>query len=54
MNKTPCPITLQDVKNHIGLETNVAFETRGRWKNRIVDGHMKTLAYYIRKEMNAL
>ena len=54
MNKTTCPVTLQDVKNNIGLKTNVAFETRGRWKNRIVDGHMKTLAYYIRKEMNAL
>lgn len=54
MNKTTCPVTLLDVKNHIGLETNVGLETRGRWKNRIVDGHMKTLAYYIRKEINAL
>ena len=24
--KLDCPVTLQDVKNHIGLKTNVAFE----------------------------
>ena len=30
-----CPITLDDVKNNIGLKTNVAKETRGRWLNRI-------------------
>ena len=30
-----CPITLDDVKNNIGLKTNVAPETRGRWLSRI-------------------
>ena len=30
-----CPITLKDVEDNIGLITNVARETRGRWLNRI-------------------
>ena len=33
--ESKCPITLDDVKNNIGLKTNVAKETRGRWLNRI-------------------
>ena len=27
---TKCPITLQDVKNNIGLKTNVAYEPNGK------------------------
>ena len=42
--------TLQDVKNHIGLKTNVAFESKRAWKNRIVNDYLKTLSYNIMKE----
>ena len=40
-----CPITLQDVKNNIGLKTNVAYETKGKWKNRVVKGIMNSMWY---------
>ena len=40
-----CPITLQDVKNNIGLKTNVAYETKGKWKNRIIKGIMNSMWY---------
>jgi len=33
--QSKCLITLDDVKNNIGLKTNVAPETRGRWLSRI-------------------
>ena len=42
-----CPVTLQDVKNNIGLKTNVALETKGKWKNRIVKSAMNSLWYEI-------
>ena len=50
-----CPVTLQDVKNNIGLKTNVAYETKGKWKNRIVKGVMNSMWYEIIKneDMNA-
>ena len=48
--KLDCPVTLQDVKNHIGLKTNVAFESKRAWKNRIVNDYLKTLSYNIMKE----
>ena len=51
---TECPVTLQNVKDHIGLKTNVSFETRGKWKNRIVESHMRTLAYNIREELDKI
>ena len=44
------PFTLQDVKNHIGLHTNVAYNHRGVWKNRIVKDVMERLEYKIEKE----
>ena len=44
-----CPVTLQDVKNNIGLKTNVAYETKGKWKNRIVKGIMNSMWYEIIK-----
>ena len=42
--------TLQDVKKHIGLHTNVAYNHRGVWKNRIVKNVMEELEYQIEKE----
>jgi 5-enolpyruvylshikimate-3-phosphate synthase len=54
LNKLDCTVTLQEVRDHIGLETNVSFETRGKWKNRIVESHMRTLAYNIREELDNL
>ena len=44
-----CPVTLQDVKNNIGLKTNVAYETKGKCKNRIVKGVMNSMWYEIIK-----
>ena len=45
------PITLKDVYQHIGLETNVGKpEPRGKWKNRIVKGVMAELSYSILQE----
>ena len=49
---TKCPITLQDVKNNIGLKTNVAYETKGKWKNRIIKGIMDSMWYEIIKNEN--
>ena len=49
VNGTACPITLKDVESHIGLECNVAYETKGRWKNRIVKGVMDSLWYSVIK-----
>tara|TARA_Y100000593_G_scaffold6754_1_gene12812 strand:+ start:1198 stop:1551 length:354 start_codon:yes stop_codon:yes gene_type:complete len=46
-NGNKCPITLQDVKNNIGLKTNVSSETKGKWKNRIVKSAMNSLWYEI-------
>lgn len=48
---TTLPITLEDVYQHIGLETNVGRpEPRGKWKNRIVKGVMAELSYSILQE----
>jgi len=47
VNGNECPITLQDVKNNIGLETNVSSETKGKWKNRIVKSAMNSLWYKV-------
>ena len=50
-NKSPLPLTLKDVYQHIGLETNVGNpEPRGKWKNRIVKNAMVELSYNISKE----
>lgn len=40
-----CPITLQDVKNHIGIKINVAFENKTKWKNRITKSIMNSIWY---------
>tara|TARA_R110002051_G_scaffold133375_1_gene206725 strand:+ start:335 stop:751 length:417 start_codon:yes stop_codon:yes gene_type:complete len=42
--------TLEDVKNNIGLSTNVAYNHRGVWKNRIIKDHMQRLEYQIENE----
>jgi len=47
VNDIKCPITLQDVKNNIGLKTNVSYETKGKWKNRIVKSAMNSLWYKV-------
>ena len=50
-NKSPLSVTLKDVYQHIGLETNVGRpEPRGKWKNRIVKGVMAELSYSILQE----
>ena len=38
-------ITLDDVKNNIGLKTNVAKETRGRWLNRIAKNRFNDILW---------
>ena len=44
-------LTLKDVYQHIGLETNVGRpEPRGKWKNRIIQNQMLSLSYAITKE----
>jgi hypothetical protein len=37
----PRPITLQDVRDHIGLKTNVSTLTRAKWMKRVLDYAMK-------------
>ena len=50
-NKSPLSVTLKDVYQHIGLETNVGNpEPRGKWKNRIVKNAMVELSYNISEE----
>ena len=50
-NKNPLSITLKDVHQHIGLETNVGKpEPRGKWKNRIIKNVMAELSYSILQE----
>ena len=50
-NKSPLSVTLKDVYQHIGLETNVGNpEPRGKWKNRIVKNAMVELSYNISQE----
>lgn len=36
-------LTLQDVRNHIGLRTNVSLETAGAWRKRIGEMYFKTI-----------
>ena len=40
-----CPITLDDVKKNIGLITNVAPETRGRWLSRIAKNRFNDILW---------
>jgi hypothetical protein len=39
------PITLDDVKDNIGLKTNVAPETRGRWLSRIAKSRFNDILW---------
>tara|TARA_R100001369_G_scaffold15290_1_gene30098 strand:+ start:561 stop:908 length:348 start_codon:yes stop_codon:yes gene_type:complete len=41
-------VTLDDVKNHIGLKTNVAPETIGRWLMRIAKNRFGDTMHHIR------
>jgi hypothetical protein len=47
------PITLDDVKRHIGLRTNVTFEPAGKWFKRILDADISEIQYRIRRDAEA-
>ena len=47
---TDCTITLQDVKDNIGLITNVARETRGRWLSRTAKNQFTSILWEISNE----
>jgi len=40
-------ITLDDVKNHIGLQVNAANETTGRWLSRIAKSKFQEILWHI-------
>ena len=44
------PLTLKDVEDNIGLITNVAKETRGRWLTRIAKDNFQSILYSLEKE----
>tara|TARA_R110002073_G_scaffold231911_2_gene392992 strand:- start:275 stop:619 length:345 start_codon:yes stop_codon:yes gene_type:complete len=44
------PLTLKDVEDNIGLITNVAKETRGRWLTRIAKNNFQSILYSLEKE----
>lgn len=46
----PDPITLQDVKRHIGLRTNVTTESRSKWIKRIMDNDIREIEYRLRRD----
>ena len=46
------PYSLDDVKNHIGMETNVNPETTVRWLTRIAKNKFHEIEYAIEKETN--
>lgn len=42
-------LTVQDVIDHIGLSTNVSFETRAKWLKRHIDYEWRDMQYAFRK-----
>tara|TARA_R100001082_G_C4315926_1_gene138964 strand:+ start:345 stop:680 length:336 start_codon:yes stop_codon:yes gene_type:complete len=48
--QSKCSITLDDVKNNIGLITNVREETRGRWLSRIAKDRFERILYNINEK----
>jgi len=45
-----CTITLQGVEDNIGLITNVAKETRGRWLTRTAKNNFQSILYKVEQE----
>ena len=46
------PITLDDVRKNIGLKTNVAKETKGKWLSRISKSMFHELEYNLERNDN--
>ena len=44
------PYSLEDIKNHIGMKTNVNPETIKRWLSRIAQNQFHEIAYNIERE----
>jgi hypothetical protein len=44
------PITLKDVKRHIGLRTNVSKEARATWAKRIFESTEREIRYRARRD----
>lgn len=44
--------TLEELRAHIGLRTNVATVTRAAWLKRWVQGTSRDIEYDVRKQMN--
>jgi hypothetical protein len=51
----PCPLTEQDVINHIGLKTNASYkdETRAAWMKRVVGQTMDGFARPVQRSLAA-
>jgi hypothetical protein len=47
------PITLEDVRRHIGLRTNVTTETASKWFKRHLENDIREIQYRIRRDKKA-
>jgi hypothetical protein len=48
------PITLEQVRRHIGLKTNVfPMESRSKWIKRVMDNDIREIEYRIRRDAQA-
>lgn len=48
---TKAPITVQDIKDHIGLSTNASNETEASWRKRMMDNLMRDIDWTVRREL---
>tara|TARA_R110000822_G_scaffold63536_2_gene156020 strand:+ start:564 stop:893 length:330 start_codon:yes stop_codon:yes gene_type:complete len=46
------PYTIEDIKNHIGMKTNVTPETRVRWLTRIAKNKFHEIEYAMEEEIS--
>ena len=47
-------ITLEDVRNHIGLKTNVTLEKLPKWRNRIASSEWSSIRYNVDEKVNEI
>ena len=53
-SSVPMMITLEDVRNHIGLKTNVALEKLPKWRNRIASSEWSSIRYNVDEKVNEI
>ena len=52
VSSIPMIITLEDVRNHIGLKTNVTLEKLPKWRNRIASSEWSSIKYNVDEKVN--